>query len=302
MGYALGIYTDIRKHLSAMTTSILARVTQSDIVHDPFPYLHMPDALEEAYYRELAAAFPSITRIADNKPILDNQAYLLSARDVVDDPDLPQVWRDFFAYHSSPAFFREMLAFWEPSIQREYPNLTERFGKPLTELATAVRARSKEKSSSNLSADMMLDCQFGVNSPVSSPGSVRGPHIDKPCKLYAALLYFRHPDDNFAGGDLDLYRPRKARYLTNARLDLDERHVERFATVAYRPNTLVMWLNTPRSLHGVSPRPVTDLPRRYVNFLAESYTLKPDGFFGVNQTGFTRVLAALKRAVGYRDV
>lgn len=285
-----------------MTTSILARVKQSDILREPFPYLHVPDALDEAYYRELAAAFPSLTRIADNKPILDNQAYLLAARNVIDDHDLPQIWREFFEYHSSPEFFREMVAFWEADIQREYPNLAERFGKPLTGLTTSVRARSKEKSSGNLGADMMLDCQFGMNSPVSTPGSVRGPHIDKPYKLYAALLYFRHPDDNFAGGDLDLYRARKDTYLTDAQLNLDEQHVQRFTTVHYRPNTLVMWLNTPRSFHGVSPRSVTSVPRRYVNFLAESYTLKPDGFFRVKQNSLTRGLAALKRAVGYRDV
>jgi len=285
-----------------MTTSILERVRRSDIVHAPYPHLHMPDALDAAYYGELAAAYPTLNRIANNAPIGNNEAYLLSARDVLDDPALPGIWRDFFDYHTSKAFFREMLSFWEPCIQREYPDLTERFGKPLAELETAVRARSKEKSPGNIGADMMLDCQFGMNSPVTAPSSVRGPHIDKPYKLYAALLYFRHPEDNFQGGDLDLYRPKKPHYPTNAQLNVDERHVERFATIPYRANTLIMWLNTPRSLHGVSPRPVTSVSRRYVNFLAESYTLKPDGFFSVTQSGVTRGLAALKRAVGFRDV
>ena len=285
-----------------MTTSILARVSQSDIARDPYPYLHMPDALDDAYYQELAAAYPTLNRIASNAPVMNNQAYLLSARDVLDDPALPGIWREFFGYHTSERFFREMVAFWETFIQSEYPDLTQRFGKPLAELDTGVRERSKEKSSRNIRADMMLDCQFGMNSPVTVPGSVRGPHIDKPYKLYAALLYFRQPEDSFEGGDLDLYRPTTPRYPTNAQLNVDERHVERFATIPYRPNTLIMWLNTPRSLHGVSPRPVTNVSRRYVNFLAESYTLKPDGFFSVKQSGITRGLAALKRAVGFRDV
>jgi len=97
-------------------------------------------------------------------------------------------------------------------------------------MTTSVLARVKQ-SSDNLGTDMKLDCQFGMNSPVSSLGSVRGPHIDKPYKLYAALLYFRRPDDNFAGGDLDLYRARKDAYLTDARLSLDEQHVQRLTTI-----------------------------------------------------------------------
>lgn len=44
---------------------------------------------------------------------------------------------------------------------------------------------------------------------------------------------------------------------------------ERFATVPYRANTLVTFVNTPDSIHGVSERGVTAHPRRYINFLAE---------------------------------
>jgi hypothetical protein len=290
-----------RRGRRSMTPSILNNIRQDQITAEPFPHVHVPDALDKDYYEALAAGYPVLQDIAGARPMQSNQAYLLSARDVLHNPSIPDIWRNFFAYHTSAVFFREMVNFWLPFIDREYPDLSERFGKPVSALTTAIRQRSKEKTSENLKADMMLDCQFGMNSPVTRFGSVRGPHIDKPYKLFAALIYFRHPDDDYAGGDLDLYRSTRSRYPVDARLNVAERYVTRFKTIPYRPNTLIMWLNTPQSLHGVSPRPVTDVPRRYVNILAESYRLESDGFFSVRQGIFTRGIAAVKRATGFRN-
>jgi hypothetical protein len=45
-------------------------------------------------------------------------------------------------------------------------------------------------------ADVMLDPQFAINSAVTFVSTVRGPHLDKPYKLFAAILYMQHPDDD----------------------------------------------------------------------------------------------------------
>jgi hypothetical protein len=60
---------------------------------------------------------------------------------------------------------------------------------------------------------------------------------------------------------------------------IDPRKVERIATVPYRANTLVMWINSPAALHGVTPRSATEIPRRYMNFLGEYYGGRDDDFF-----------------------
>lgn len=65
------------------------------------------------------------------------------------------------------------------------------------------------------------------------------------------------------------------------RFGTDGRYVERIADVPYRANTLVMWPNMPYSLHGVSPRPLTTVPRRYLKVSAECYRLESVGFFSV---------------------
>jgi hypothetical protein len=284
-----------------MTKSVFAGVDRSRIVIEPYPHVVAPNALDPALYAELEAAFPSFEKVVDGRAIENNKVYLRNAVEVIDDPEMPAVWREFFAYHASDAFFREMLEFWREPIAREYPDLERRFGKPLAQVTTGMRRRGVYKTAENFDADVMMDVQFGVNSPVTAPSTVRGPHVDKPEKLFAALLYFRDPLDDAEGGDLELYRVRTRRWHFDGRRDLRDDMVERFETVRYAPNTLVAWLNTQRSLHGVTPRLRSTRPRRYVNFIAECYRLTTPGFFEVKRSKTGLALSAVRRALGFRD-
>jgi hypothetical protein len=280
--------------------SLLARADPARIRYEPFPHVIVPEALDPAWYEELERSFPSFERIAGGRKRKPNKVYHASALEVVDDPEIPKLWRDFFAYHVSGDFFRELAAFWAEAIRREYPDLEARLGRPLDRLETGPRHPGVGKAPENRARDAVLDVQFSVNSPVETAGRVRGPHVDRPQKLFAALLYFRRADDDAPGGDLDLYRFRSADHDFDGRLDLDDAHVERFATVPYRPNMLVSWLNTARSLHGVTPRPPNPATRRYVNVMAEFYRL-PGGFFPIRRTRRTRALRRVRRVLGFRD-
>lgn len=155
--------------------------------------------------------------------------------------------------------------------------------------------RAPENLPQNLRADVTLDTQFVINSPVTVTSTVRGPHVDKPYKLFAAILYMRHPDDRSTGGDLLLYRYRDGNAVFDRRQHLDERHVESIARIPYRANSLIMWLNTPDALHGVTPRSVTGMPRRYINFLAECYRLRTDTFYVLPRTLPARVHDTAKK-------
>ena len=126
-----------------MAQSILCGLERRRIVDEPFPYLFVADALEPAYYAELADAFPSLERIAGGGPLPSNQVFRIPACEVLADPALPAIWRDFFAYHCSGAFFRELVAFWRDAIYREYPSIEAWFGRPLSQLTTGVRAYQK---------------------------------------------------------------------------------------------------------------------------------------------------------------
>lgn len=285
-----------------MVHSVLERLDPSHIVLDPQPYLYSTEALDPDYYGELAAAYPSLETVAGSGPLENNRAYLRQAREVIDNPVIPAIWRDFFAYHTSEDFFREMIAFWRAALDRVYPNLDTLLGTPVDQATIGLRSRGKEKALENKSADVMMDCQFGVNSPVKEKTAVRGPHVDDTHKLYAGLLYFRLPEDSVEGGDLVLYRAKEgSRYFQDGRRDIPERYVEPFRVVPYRANTLVMYLNTPRSIHGVSPRAVTPLYRRYINLQCECYRLTEGEFFPVQRDALGRIGSAVRRTLGLRD-
>ncbi|MCG6872386.1 MAG: 2OG-Fe(II) oxygenase [Gammaproteobacteria bacterium] len=248
--------------------SILGRARPELIQREHFPYIVIENALPEEYYGKLAASFPSLQQVAGPRPLRNNKAYRRMARGVVDNPDFAPAWRAFFAWHSSAEFFRQAAAFWGADIRRCFPAFETRIGRSLADLNTGPRRDLQPVPG----RDVQLDVQFVFNSPVAQESSVRGVHVDRGHKLFSAILYCRETGDD-AGGDLLLYRPQPR--------DGHPREVEQIEKVGYAANTLVMWLNTPLSLHGVSMRRVTSRARRYVNFLAECPGLPGDGVHGL---------------------
>lgn len=289
-----------------MTLSILGRLQPQQIVLDPFPHVWIPDALPPEDYQALANGFPDIAKVAGKGPLPNNQVFRLPACDVLADPATPAIWQDFFQYHCSGAFFGELMTFWHDALQREYPDLDVRFGKPLSQLTSALRQYRKgkppENIRENMRVDVTLDTQFVVNSPVTEVSTVRGPHLDKPYKLFAGILYMRDPDDRSTGGDLELYRLKDDRPRFDRRQHVADRSVETIDTVPYRENTLVLWLNTPRAVHGVSPRSMTTVPRRYINFIVECYGLPADAFFALERDPWARAYTSAKRLVRRRMI
>ena len=161
----------------------------------------------------------------------------MTAPKALQHPAVPPTWREFIDYHCSDTYLRELVRFWGRAIAREYPHFEAMLGKPLPELTGAVRrhSRARKYDPANLDADVALDCQFVINSPVRKRSSVRGPHLDRPYTLFAALLYFRNPADRSEGGDLELYRRRGPGGRFDGRYHVPPGTVEAFRTVRYAP-------------------------------------------------------------------
>ena len=271
--------------------SVLGRLDPVSIVMEPFPHIVAAEALAPDYYAALAGAFPDMTTIAGTAELANNRAYRMIAPKALEHSAVAPIWREFLGYHCSHTYLRELLAFWGDAIGAEYPAFERMVGKPVADLRGAMRRYSRrgQYDPENLSTDVMLDCQFVANSPVRTPSSVRGPHLDRPYTLFAALLYFRDPADGSQGGDLEFYRLREGDGRFDARYHVPPEAVAAFRRIRYEPNTLVMWLNTPQALHGVTPRAVTEAPRRYVNFVADCYGLETGLLFDVPKTPSARV-------------
>jgi hypothetical protein len=244
--------------------SILHKAMPGNIHTDPFPYVLVREALNTAYYDQLSAAFPPLERVARGKPIQNNTAYLLSGQECLESDEFALIWRDFMAYHLSSAFFREALKLLANHFRMIHPTIDRIVGKPLEEATVGMRRPGA-------TADILLDCQFGLNSPVTEESRVRGVHIDNHRKLFNALLYMRLPEDRSFGGDLALFnacKPLQWGFGGDSYAVQDDAVGER-GHIPYSANVLVLFVNSPKSFHAVTPRSVTPHVRRYINLLAE---------------------------------
>lgn len=273
------------------------RSGRARIDRDPFPHLVVDDVLPPELYAELEAAFPEIEYVADGEPIVNNRTYLRTSDRILADPELSPLWREFVERNTGREVFESVVEIWGDDIARCHPGLEQNFGKPLEAFETA-RRRGKGDSEANRAADLMLDCQFGINSPVEERSASRGPHVDRGAKLFSALLYLRHEKDASGGGEYELYRLKRGPFPRSRMKKVPARYIECVKRIPYRANRLVTWLNTPEAIHAVSPRDVTEYPRRYLAISGESFGgARPSGFFS-HFEAWDRPLGRLRAALG----
>ena len=263
----------------AVNLSILQNFKTSLIKRDPFPYFVIENALPSAIYDRLAASYPTETLIFENhrgkklgETYRQNARYDLPASQVKSSPQFDLgLWRDFVEYHTSQDFLDEVLHKLGEFIALSYPQLLSLLqaksptGKP--------RAGTRRLNDRSEDCEVALDCQVGINSPVTQKAtSVRAAHLDNAAELYAGLFYLRHPGDAGTGGDLEIYAwkdPGKkvlGKHNSIAGESLTVKDV-----VTYGPNKFALLLNSIDGVHGVTVRDITPFPRRLVNIIAEVY-------------------------------
>ena len=247
--------------IASRTPKLLADVKQSDIVTEPYAHYTKTDMVAAPLYQELAAEFPTLATIVNERSdIGSNEAVRMTAKQVLADRRISPLWREFFEYHTSADYWRDVTRLFAVHFRREFPGLEERVGRAYEEWRVVPRGYAGD-------ADVRLDCQFVMNTPVTRKSSVKTAHIDLCDKIFSALYYMRDPRDQSEGGDLDIYDwRREPRFVKHRALTRD---VEVVKTVPYRANAYLCFVNSPQAVHGVSPRDTTDVPRRYINFIAE---------------------------------
>ncbi|HEV8389266.1 MAG TPA: hypothetical protein VGQ35_05455 [Dongiaceae bacterium] len=247
--------------IASRTPKLLSHVKQSDIVTEPYAHYTQTDVVPASLYQELAAEFPSLAVIVNERmDIGSNEAVRMTVKQVLSDRRISPLWREFFDYHTSTEYWRDVTRLFGEHFRREFPGLEERVGRAYEDWRVVPRGYAGE-------ADVRLDCQFVMNTPVTRRSSVKTAHIDLCDKIFSALYYMRDPRDLSQGGDLDIYDwRREPRFVKHRTLMRD---VELVKTVPYRANSYLCFVNSPQAVHGVSPREATDVPRRYINFIAE---------------------------------
>ena len=126
-----------------------------------------------------------------------------------------------------------------------------------------------DQKRTDLWAPFGMNVLHSTNAPVTEKSSTRGPHLDKQDSLTAGLFYMADPNDT-AGGNLEIYKVGGKRihteedgtYGKGRNVRFEEEEVVK--VVKYEPNRFITFINVPTSMHSVTEREVTDLPRRFV--------------------------------------
>ncbi|MEM9276886.1 MAG: 2OG-Fe(II) oxygenase [Cyanobacteria bacterium P01_F01_bin.143] len=281
-----------------MFHSVLEKARRADICYYPYPHLVIENCLPEDYYQKLSEEYPDddLTLKLNqwrNQNIEQNQRNDISAFQALKNKSLlSQLWIEFIEYHTSQAFYTEILNLLGPEIKTIYPSIEHNIGKRLDVCSTGIRFDPKTDN-----GEISLDCQVGINTSVSRKSSVRRVHTDAIEELYAMLLYFRREEDDSQGGDLEIYKWKdKSERKFNGE-EIDEKEADYVKNIRYAPNTLVIFINSANSLHAVSQRSITKHSRRLVNIIGEVYQSVPDGLFVKHQQNQNRSLLGTTKSL-----
>lgn len=229
--------------------SILQRFRSEHLHLEPFPHIIIEDALPQDLYDRLAAEYPESSLGGYTHGFRDFRYYQM---DFTPEHITP-LWQEFVDFHSSRAFKDQVVRAIEPGLRRLYPEIADKY----LEVDTILRHQGKPRGVA------AMEVQFVMNS--ADTEKIRTPHLDQGRELFACLFYMKRPDDHSTGGDLYIYEKTTTDFEFKSGRLAPEDQIRTVSSVPYRANSLIIFLNSLDSIHGVGPRTGAQVLRRYVN-------------------------------------
>ena len=243
--------------------NILQKVTKANIIMDPYPHVIIENALPDNLYQQLENEWPEGFLNSGHESLTDEKGHTkryLSYR-AINENYISNLWKEFFAYHTSNEFYQYALSVLSDAITHYYPDHASKILN-----STAVPRTEVNQKQSN--TPFVTDCQFVMNNPLGSDQTSRTAHLDNPQEIYAALFYMRRKDDQSTGRDLEIFSsPTLTPKLGKKRIVTDE--IRLVKTCAYKPNSVLLFLNCRHGIHGVSHSPNAKVYRRHINVIGE---------------------------------
>ena len=242
-----------------MSLSVLQNKHKIDLKLSPFPYFIIDDALPSELYNHLVDNFPEYQKIVSNdifmKEYKENTSYRLRAVQSLKDDKITDLWKQFIFYHTSSKFTEELFEIFNEPLKSIYNASKDNLP---NQNNTGIRFTGKHKFNT--------DCQIVINTPTSGDTTVIEPHLDNAKELYAGLLYMKDPKDDSSGGNLTTHKF-KDKPIFYGKSRVKHENISLIEEIEYKQNRLVMFLNSPRSIHGVTKRSKTNFYRKYVNII-----------------------------------
>jgi len=211
---------------------VAARLRAAEVVLDPYPHYYLDNVFPEDYYRELLRHLPGNAVYQNLFEVTD---YKLDHFRHRDQRDLREGW--------TAELPDEIKGFWEDFSEWFLgPALA---GAVLDSFAEPLRARYGGKESwPEVSVEPQLIRHRA--------GYFLGPHSDLYTKVVVLLIYLA-PDESGAHLGTSLYRPKDPGFTCHDSTHHPFEDFHRVKTAPYRPNTMLAFLRSDVSFHGVEP-------------------------------------------------
>ena len=235
-----------------MNLSVLQNFKPEHFKMEPFPHIHIPQVLPWSLYKELEETYPEDLMLIGGTHGFDTKRYQQKDFDY---SRITALWKAFSDYHTSKDFKDEVIKAFQEAINKHYKELYIKYAR------ADVKGRYEI---GNVNA-IKMEMQFVINAIDAK--FIRTPHVDQARELFAFLFYFKKFDDKGDDGGLNLYKKKtKGQWRrTGSNREANMEDIEVVGTIPYAKNTIVGFLNTVNSIHGVTPRENATTIRRYIN-------------------------------------
>lgn len=228
---------------------VIERLRASEVLLDPYPHYYLEDVFPNEYYQSMLRCLPGSDVYENLYVVTDLKLDHFRHRD---QRDLNEGWADLLPddIRSFWAAFNEW--FMGPELAR---TVLHTFAGPMRERFGDERSWP----------EVSIEAQFIRH----RAGYFLGPHSDLYTKLVVLLLYLA-PDERLAHLGTSLYRPKAPEFSCP-----DSKHYSfddfvRVKTAPYKPNSLLAFMRSDRSFHGVEPLSPADVaagPRDLIQYV-----------------------------------
>jgi len=257
----------------------------------PFPYFLIEKCFPENIYEMLFKDYNLIINYLkdrNNMSILNNTRLQINAANFLKtDIFKKSIWFDFIKYHTSKEFINDLVNIFDYDLNIYYPEILSAF-KNYKKNENYLKIRSKNNSDYKF----VVDCQPGINTPVIKKSNVRGPHVDNPVEIFGGLFYLRDDNDTSEGGDLEIYETKNPKIYFEGKAEVKNlENLKKIKTYKYGKNKCIFFLNSIKTIHGISRRTEANYTRNLTNFVVETYFF--DKLFNIERRNVKTLLKNL---------
>ena len=279
--------------------SIINNFKLQDYFSHPFPFFLINNAYDEKTYDHLEKDYKLFHNyFQKNLRYKENNIRLqITTQEFINSKLFSNsIWKDFIEFHTSKVFFMQLVEIFRKDMEKIYPKIIDIIDKENNQENFLNIRNEKNKKKFNFVAD----CQPGINTPTIYRSSVRESHLDNSAELFAGLFYLRDNLDNSSGGDLEVMEIKKNKkaifYKKSLVQNQSDLHV--YKEIKYDKNKVIFFLNTKDSIHRISPRSETNIPRNLTNIIFETYNLNTKLFsLYQKQSGY---ISTIKNFIGIK--